>query len=329
MHSSFSVKCGSRSLKLDDSVLVHPHDARAFASADDPGMAIRVLVIDSHRMFAEALAERLSAADDVHVVGTATAAAQALESARALRPDVVTLDANLGEADGVDVAQELHTAAAPPKIVMVTCVDDIDRVLRAIWAGALAWVPKETRAVTLIEVIRGAVHGEAWLPPRVLGVVLNAIVSSSDGEPPDRTPLAALTPRERQVLRCMLAGLDRSATAEILGLSLNTVRTHAQGVLTKLHVHSALQAVSVALSAGMRPDEVPESFRRLGVVQTTRAPAAALRRTYPRPAAAVPQPRLEPRPIRAARHAHADGASAAIGVGVLVRWPDPGRHATP
>jgi len=292
------------------------------------GMAIRVLVIDDHRMFAEVLAERLSVAADVHVVGIATSAAHAMESARALRPDVVTLDANLGEADGVDVARELHTSATPPKIVMVTCVDDIDRVLHAIWAGALAWVPKETGAEVLIEVIRGAVNGEAWLPSRVLGVVLNAIVASSDGQPPDRTPLAALTPRERQVLRCMLAGLDRSATAEILGLSLNTVRTHAQSVLTKLHVHSALEAVSVALSAGMRPDRVPVPFRRLGVVQTTRAPAAAVRRTYPPP---VPDllARSQTPPLRPARRADLDGASGAIGVGVLVRWPDPGRRATP
>jgi len=289
-------------------------------------MTIRVLVIDDHRTFAEALAERLCAADDVTVVGVATSAGQALASARALRPDVVTLDANLGEADGVDVARELRTTAAPPKIVMVTCVDDIDRVMCAIWAGALAWVPKETSAAVLIEVIKGAARGEAWLPPPVLGIVLSAIVASSDGQPPDRTPLAALTPRERQVLRCMLAGLDRSATAELLGLSLNTVRTHAQSVLTKLHVHSALEAVSVALSAGMRPDRVPPPFRRLGVVQTTQAPAAALRRTYPRPAPAMPAPGFGIEPSRPARQAEGARNSDAVGVGVLVRWPDSGRR---
>lgn len=296
------------------------------------GMTIRVLLIDDHQMFADALAERVSRAPDMTVVGVATTAAQGLESTRALRPDVVTLDANLGEEDGVELARELRTTAAPPKIVMVTCVDDIDRVLRAIWAGALAWVPKETGAAELIDVIRGAARGDAWIPPGVLGVVLNAIVASSDGQPPDRTPLAALTPRERQVLRCMLAGLDRSATAELLGLSLNTVRTHAQSVLTKLHVHSALEAVSVALSAGMRPDRVPSTFRRLGVVQTTRAPAVELRRSYPRPAPALPAQRSQVQPKPSEAHPpgqpHRNGGSAAIGVGVLVRWPDPGRHAT-
>jgi DNA-binding NarL/FixJ family response regulator len=286
------------------------------AVATEPTMGrvtLRVLVVDDHRMFAEALAGRLSSADDLSVVGTATDATRALEFSRTLRPDVVTLDVNLGDADGVEVARELRATATPPKIVMVTCVDDVDRVLHAIWAGALAWVPKETCTTTLLEVIRGAAQGYAWLPPHLLGVVLDTIVASSDG-PPDRTPLAALTPRERQVLRCMLAGLDRSASAELLGLSLNTVRTHAQSVLTKLNVHSALEAVSVALSAGMRPDGVPASFRRLGVVETTRAPAAAMRRTYPPPAPTLPAPR--------------PAGPAAIGVGVLVRWPDPAHHAT-
>jgi DNA-binding NarL/FixJ family response regulator len=272
-------------------------------------------------MFAEVLAGRLSAAEDLVVVGTATDAVRGSEMARSLRPDVVTLDVNLGGSDGIELARELRTTAAPPQIVMVTCVDDIDRVLRAVWAGAIAWVPKETGAKTLVEAIRSAARGEAWMPPYILGRVLRTIVAASDGEPPDRTPLAVLTPRERQVLRCMLAGLDRSATAELLGLSLNTVRTHAQSVLTKLHVHSALEAVSVALSAGMRPDTTPPSSRRLGVVQTTRAPAAALRRTYPRPAATPAR--------RAVACTSSQTGSDAIGVGILVRWPDPAQRTTP
>ncbi|MDQ1484443.1 MAG: hypothetical protein QOJ62_136 [Actinomycetota bacterium] len=229
-------------------------------------------------MFAEALAARLSTIDDMTVVGTATDASRAIGMARSLRPDVITLDANLGDEDGVDVARELCETPTPPRIVMVTCVDDVDRILQAIWAGAVAWVPKETGSAILAEVIRAAVHGHAWLPPALLGAVLQTIVTASAGQPPDGSRLGALTPRERQVLRCMLAGLDRSATAEFLGLSLNTVRTHAQSILTKLHVHSALEAVSVALGAGMRPSAGPTFARRRGVVQTAGTAAVALRR---------------------------------------------------
>lgn len=276
-------------------------------------MTLRLLIVDGYRMFAEALAANLASADGITVVGTATEAARTFELARTFRPDVVTLDADLGDADGIEVARELQMMAAPPKIVMVTCVADIDRILHAIWAGALGWVPKEIGTETLLDVIRGAAHGDAWFPPPLLGTVLHTIVSSSDGEPPDRTPMAALTPRERQVLRCMLAGLDRGATARLLGLSLNTVRTHAQSVLAKLHVHSALEAVAVALSAGMRPETAPAPLRRLGVVQTTRAPQAVLRTTTLH--------------LDDSSRTAAQSTPAPIGVGMLVRWPDPKHRA--
>ncbi len=273
-------------------------------------MPIRILVVDDHRMFAEALAATLSNIEDMTVVGTATDASSATAMTRSLRPDVITLDANLGDEDGVDVAQELCETPTPPRIVMVTCVDDVDRVLQAIWAGVVAWVPKETGSVILADAIRAAARGHAWFPPDLLGAVLQTIVTASAGQPPDGTRLGALTPRERQVLRCMLAGLDRGATAELLGLSLNTVRTHAQSILTKLHVHSALEAVSVALGAGMRPGAGPAFARRLGVVQTTRAPDVAISRSYSQRGTG----KTSTRP-------------AAIGVGVLVRWPDPATHA--
>lgn len=275
-------------------------------------MTVRLLVVDGHRMFAEALAGSMTLADGITVVGTATNAARAFELVRTFRPDVVTLDADVGEADGVDIARELHRTAAPPKIVMVTCVADVDRILQAIWAGALGWVSKESPTATLADVVRGVARGHAWFPPHLLGTVLHAIVAASGGEPPDRTPLAALTPRERQVLRCMLAGLDRGATAQLLGLSLNTVRTHAQSVLAKLHVHSALEAVAVALRVGMRPDTAPAGFRRLGVVEATRAPDIALRSPNT-PGGVLTTRRPAPAP-------------ASIGVGMLVRWPDPARR---
>ena len=265
-----------------------------------------MLVVDDHAMFAEALAAGLAAANGIEVAGTACDSERALLLVRSLQPDVVTIDANLGDQDGVELARELHTSARSPRIVMVTCVDDVDRILQGIWAGVVAWVPKETPTSTLIDVIRGVAHGHGWLPPELTGDVLRTIVSASGGQPPDATRLAALTPRERQVLRCMVAGLDRGATAAHLGLSLNTIRTHAQSVLTKLHVHSALEAVSVALSCGMRPDGVPAAEPRLGVIGRTAAPNVAYRSKKP----AGPD---------------VDGArepDAAIGVGVLVRWPD-------
>lgn len=264
-------------------------------------------MVDDHAMFAEALAARLASARGVEVVGVACDASRAQLLVRSFRPDVVTLDANLGEDDGVELARALASATPSVRPVMVTCVDDIDRVLQGIWAGVVAWVPKETPTSTLIDVIKGVARGHGWLPPELTGEVLRTIVSASAGQRPDGTRLAALTPREREVLRCMVAGLDRGATAHHLGLSLNTIRTHAQSVLNKLHVHSALEAVSVALGSGMRPT-VPLPEPRLGVIRRTDPPRVTLRATHSGSGAT-------------------DGDPAAIGVGVLVRWPDRRQHS--
>ena len=269
-------------------------------------MTLRVLVIDDHAMFAEALAARLAADDGLDVVGVAGDSARALLLVRSLQPDVVTLDANLGDDDGVELARELCAGDQAPRAVMVTCVNEVDRILQGIWAGVVAWVPKETPGSILIDVVKGVARGHGWLPPELTGEILRTIVGASAGEPPDATRLSGLTPRERQVLRCMVAGLDRSATAAHLGLSLNTVRTHAQSVLTKLHVHSALEAVSVALAAGMRPNGVSGDEPRLGVIRRTEPP----RVVYP----ANESTSTSKGTVRR--------EAAAIGVGVLVRWPD-------
>lgn len=262
-----------------------------------------MIVVDDHAMFAEALAARLSAAKGIEVVGVACDAARARLLVRSLRPDVITIDANLGDEDGVELARELSSAPNPARTIVVSCVDDVDRVLQAIWAGVVAWVPKETASSTLIAIVRGVVRGHGWLPPELTADVLRTIVNASGGQQPDGTRLAALTTRERDVLRCMVGGLDRGATAAHLGLSLNTVRTHAQSVLNKLHVHSALEAVSVALGCGMRPTRAVIPEPRLGVIRQTEAPRIAYR----------PSSQHESGPGR---------SPGAIGVGVLVRWPD-------
>jgi two-component system NarL family response regulator len=279
------------------------HDVALFGDGHYRSVGIRVVVVDDHAMFAEAIAARLAAVAGIEVAGIACDAARARLLIRSVRPDVITLDVNLGDEDGIELARELSAAGNPARTIVVSCVDDVDRVLRAIWAGVVAWVPKETATSTLIAIVRGVVRGHGWLPPEMTADVLRTIVNASGGQQPDGTRLAVLTPREREVLRCMVGGLDRGATAAHLGLSLNTVRTHAQSVLNKLHVHSALEAVSVALDCGMRPSRALIPEPRLGVIRQTEPPRVAFR----------------PSPQRTFGSSRSLGA---IGVGVLVRWPD-------
>ncbi|MFJ7276667.1 LuxR C-terminal-related transcriptional regulator [Kitasatospora sp. NPDC098663] len=296
---------------------------------------IRVLVVDDHRIFAEALAAALAAEPDVEVgaAGSGAAAERALERAavegRAF--DVVLIDADLGAEgaasagvrarpgpDAADAARRRPAPAVPPprhpvgppvaqsggrqvdllrpggrgteparsdvyradqlraapaapdgitllarvrrahpglRAVVLAAADDPHRAARALHAGATGWVAKESSLARLLSVVRGVLRDETHLPPALLTGVIRELTTARRDRTESERLVDTLTPREKQILRCMVAGLGRQAVAERLYLSPHTVRTHMQNVLGKLGVHSTLAAVAVARRAGVSPAE--------------------------------------------------------------------------
>ncbi|MFI6849756.1 LuxR C-terminal-related transcriptional regulator [Kitasatospora sp. NPDC050467] len=307
---------------------------------------IRVLVVDDHRIFAEALAAALAAEPDVEVgaAGSAAAAERALERAgvegRAF--DVILIDADLGAdsvaagarspvrpsadrrrpsavvpaprrpaaAPGQGAVPQQAPPAAPPypaatasvypagpqygaapvpdgitllarvrrnhptlRAVVLATADDAHRAARALHAGATGWVAKESSLARLLAVVRGVLRDETHLPPALLTGVIRELTTARRDRTESERLVDTLTPREKQILRCMVAGLGRQAVAERLYLSPHTVRTHMQNVLGKLGVHSTLAAVAVARRAGISPSE-PAAPAATPSVATTTAPGA-------------------------------------------------------
>lgn len=223
---------------------------------------LRVLVVDDQPAFTDALAALLATEPSVHVVGVAFDAASAVAAARRLRPDVVTVDLEMGGADGAAVVAAIHAADPRAAITVVSGVVNPHRAIAAIWSGARAWVSKDDCAATLFDVVRRAAVGESCFPPALLGQVLQMLVADGAAHRPRPGRLASLTSREYDVLLCLVEGLDRKATADRLRLSVNTVRTHVQSIFAKLHAHNTLEAVAVALDEGVRAphaEEVPAS----------------------------------------------------------------------
>ncbi|GHB72180.1 transcriptional regulator [Streptomyces cirratus] len=242
---------------------------------------IRVLVVDDHRIFAESLAAALAAEPDVDVsaAGSAPAAARCLERAAAegRRFDVMLVDADLGAAAGTVPVQRAPGSAPPPAppgadgIALVASVrtahpgvrtvvlaerDDPRRAALALQAGASGWVAKDCSLSRLLAVIRGVLREETHLPPALLTGVLRELTAARKHRTDSERLVESLTPREHEVLRCMVAGLGRKDVAARLFLSPHTVRTHMQNVLGKLGVHSTLAAVALARRAGVRPAEL-------------------------------------------------------------------------
>ncbi|MDT0346984.1 response regulator transcription factor [Streptomyces litchfieldiae] len=221
---------------------------------------IRVLVVDGHRIFAESLATALTAEQDVEAtaVGSVPAALHLLERARPgteVPFDVLLLDVDL---DGAASENGSLLATARDRFpglhpVMLAAADDPGRAARALTAGACGWVAKDSSLARLLQVVRGVLRDETHIPPALLTGVLRELHRDGHHRSEHQRLVESLTPRELEVLRCMLAGLGRKAVAERLYLSPHTVRTHMQNVLGKLGVHSTLAAVALARRAGVPP----------------------------------------------------------------------------
>ncbi|MGA4841419.1 LuxR C-terminal-related transcriptional regulator [Streptomyces sp. G45] len=241
---------------------------------------IRVLVVDDHRIFAESLAAALAAEPDVDVsaAGSGPAALRCLDRAAAegRRYDVLLVDADLGGSapalgtagrppvpvqdgqadglvDGISLVTGVRTAQPSVRTVVLAEKDDPRRAALALQAGASGWVAKDCSLSRLLTVIRGVLRDETHLPPALLTGVLRELTAARKHRTESERLVESLTPREREVLRCMVAGLGRKAVAERLFLSPHTVRTHMQNVLGKLGVHSTLAAVALARRAGVGP----------------------------------------------------------------------------
>ncbi|MGW1174301.1 LuxR C-terminal-related transcriptional regulator [Kitasatospora sp. NPDC002543] len=157
--------------------------------------------------------------------------------------------------DGITLLARLRRAHPGLRAVVLATADDPHRAARALHAGATGWVAKESSLARLLAVVRGVLRDETHLPPALLTGVIRELTTARRDRTESERLVDTLTPREKQILRCMVAGLGRQAVAERLYLSPHTVRTHMQNVLGKLGVHSTLAAVAVARRAGVSPAE--------------------------------------------------------------------------
>jgi len=160
--------------------------------------------------------------------------------------DVVLLDGDLPGEIGYRLCEELSGRDAQTRVIMLASSSAPIRIMQAIRAGAAALVRKDESLEHLLHVIHVVTQGETWLPPEETGNVVRLLLQERDRHREVERLLALLTPRERAVLACLAEGTAcRHLVAEELHLSVNTVRTHLQNLMAKLHTHSALEAVAL------------------------------------------------------------------------------------
>ncbi|WP_328305418.1 response regulator transcription factor [Actinomycetospora sp. NBC_00405] len=208
---------------------------------------LRVVIADDHPIIRDGLSALLSSVPGLEVVATAATGREAVRAAVTETPDVLVLDVQMPDLDGVAAATEVLRAAPSVAVLMLTMFDDDDTVFAAMRAGAHGYLLKGATQEEIVRGIHAVAAGEAIFGPGIARRVLGLLAGT------DRSaePFGELTPRERQVLELLAAGLTTTAVGTRLGLAPKTVTNHASSVFAKLGVSGRAEAVARARRAGL------------------------------------------------------------------------------
>jgi DNA-binding NarL/FixJ family response regulator len=206
--------------------------------------AIRVMVVENHQVVSDGLVALVSDQPDMVMIGTADSVAEAIAKARELAPDIVLLDFRLPDGTGAQAGMRIRELVSETRLIFLSRDDSEAAQVAAIEAGASAFVHKSRGADEVIETIRLVSQGQNLITPRTIATLLNKRKTMS-------AQLQSLTPRERDVLRRVAAGVSSRDIARELGISYTTVRTHIRSLGRKLGVHSKLEATAKARELGL------------------------------------------------------------------------------
>lgn len=212
---------------------------------------VRVLLVDDHDLFREGLAGIISAQPDMQVIGEANDGLEAFVKAQELRPDLILMDVQMPGLDGLEAARQIKQILPETIIVMLTVRDDDEKLFEALKNGAQGYLLKDIRSQSMLEMLRGAMRGEAALSPNMAGRVLSEFRRLSKGGIPEKEDDGGLTEREQQVLLQASKGATDKEIAAALNISLNTVKTHMRNILAKLHVRTRREATRAAQAKGI------------------------------------------------------------------------------
>jgi DNA-binding NarL/FixJ family response regulator len=214
---------------------------------------IRVVLADDQALIRGGLRSILDSEPDITVVGEAGDGQQAVAACRRLQPDVVLMDVQMPEMDGITAARRLlaDPLCSGLRVVILTTFDLDEYVRPALAAGVSGFLLKDTPAERLGDAIRTVAEGQALLAPTVTRRLIDTYVERPAPDAERARTLASLTPREDEVLRAMADGLSNAEIADRLYLGEGTVKTHVARVFTKLGVRDRLQAVVFAYSSGL------------------------------------------------------------------------------
>ena len=209
---------------------------------------IQILIADDHTLFRDGLRSLFNSLPDTEVIGEAATGAEAVSLAEKLQPDVVLMDIQMPDLNGIDATRQIVQASPHVGVIVITMFEDDDSVFAAMRAGARGYVLKGADQEEMLRAIRAVSRGEALFGPAIAARLTSFFTTSSSLA---ATPFPDLTDREREVLQYLAQGRNNQEIADRLVISVKTVRNHVSNIFSKLQVVDRVQAVIRARDAGL------------------------------------------------------------------------------
>ncbi|MCB0167013.1 MAG: response regulator transcription factor [Anaerolineae bacterium] len=214
---------------------------------------IRVLVVDDHTLFRDGLIAILTNIPDIEAVGEAGTGREAVAQVKALAPDVILMDINMPDLNGIEATQQVLAIKPDTGIIMLTMLEDNDSLFAAMCAGARGYILKGADKAEVIKTIRAVAAGEALFGPAIATRLTTFFQNARGGtqQLEDTAPFPDLTDREREVLELIAQGENNQDIAQQLHISAKTVSNHISNIFNKLQVADRAQAIVKARQAGL------------------------------------------------------------------------------
>jgi len=225
---------------------------------------LRILVADEQGLFRSALKAALDAGGGLAVVAEAAEGEEAVAAAEKSRPDVAILSTGLPTVDGVRASCMIRERLPDCRIIVLAAWQDQRVLTDGLGCGANGYLTKDSSLEELVEAVRAVARGETLIPPPMLSPLLDDLLDRRRQHENALLRLTELSPREREVLALVARGAKTSAIADTLVISSETARTHIQNILSKLQVHSRLEAAAFVIENGLLDHLNGRSLSALG-----------------------------------------------------------------
>ncbi|MCC9608329.1 response regulator transcription factor [Blastopirellula sp. JC732] len=210
-----------------------------------PSNKSRILIVDDHPIVCEGLTARIDSQDDLEVCGAASNVTDALTAYRTLSPDLIIVDIQLEEGNGIELIKEIHGRNSAAKMLVISAYDESLFAERALRAGALGYVNKRELQTNVISAIRTVLNGERYLSPKMTQQLVSQAITQKDSTEED--PVQRLSDRELEVFQLIGHGKTTAAIASQLQLSVHTIDTHREKLRHKLGVKNSAELMKLAV----------------------------------------------------------------------------------